>query len=412
MIQNLSQLQNNYVTLLIREGVNLQPGQRLVISADVDQAWFVRLCAEEAYRAGCREVIPNWTDSRLSRLKYLHADHKVFDEFAPWRSLLYNSMAEEGAAWLMIESDDPEILKGVDPDRIRRAQIASGNALVTFRRLETNNGFPWCIAAVPSPAWAKLVFPELPEQDAMEHLWSAILRSAHSYEGNAVENWQKHSQELQKRVNILNEYRFQYLKYQNALGTALTVALPEGHFWAGGAEKCTANGMMFSANIPTEEVFTVPKRDEINGTVVASKPLSYNGNIISGFRFVLKDGKITELQADVGEEYLRNAIQVDEGASYFGEVALVPHSSPISDSGILFFNTLFDENASCHFAFGDAYPCVHGAENMSTDELLARGVNHSMTHVDFMIGTPDLSITGITKDGASVPVFIDGNFAF
>lgn len=411
-MQKLNTLQRNYVSLLIREGVNLQPGQRLVISADVDQAWFARLCAKEAYQAGCREVVMNWNDDVLARMKYLYADDSVFDTFAPWKSLLYNSMAEEGAAWLLIESSDPENLKGVDPERIQKAQISSGNALVTFRRLETNNGFPWCIAAIPSPSWAKRVFPELAETDAVDQLWKAILQSAHSYEGNAVDNWRAHSQELQKRVSVLNEYQFQSLHYQNSLGTDLTVELPEGHFWAGGAEKCTSNGKMFSANIPTEEVFTVPKRNGIHGTVVASKPLSNNGNIISGFRFRLENGKIVELHADVGEEYLRKAIQVDEGASYFGEVALVPYDSPISNSGILFYNTLFDENASCHFAFGDAYPCIQGAETMNEEELLAHGVNHSMTHVDFMVGTPDLTITGVTREGKNVPVFLNGNFVF
>jgi len=411
-MEHLEQLQRDYVRLLIREGVNLRPGQRLVLGCPVDQAWFGRLCAEEAYAAGCAEVIMNWSDDALTRMKYLRAADEVFDTCAPWRSLMYNSLAEEGAAWLFIDCDDPENLKGVDPDRIRRSQIASGKAIETFRRLETSNGFPWCIAAIPAAPWAKLVFPDLPEAEAMERLWAEILRAARADGGDAVTAWRAHSEELQRHVEKLNEYNFRSLHYTNALGTDLTVELPEGHFWAGGAEKCTKNGVMFSANIPTEEVFTLPKRDGINGTVVASKPLSHNGNIIEGFRFTLKDGKIVELHAERGEEILRNATAVDEGASFFGEVALVPCDSPISDSGILFFSTLFDENASCHFAFGDSYPCIRGAEDMDEAELLARGANHSITHVDFMVGTPDLSIVGTTHDGREVPVFVNGSFAF
>lgn len=409
---DLKALQRDYVKLLIHEGVNLQKGQRLVLTCAVDEAWFARMCAEEAYASGCREVIMNWCDDLSARMKYLYAESDVFDTCAPWRSLMYNSLAEEGAAWLFIDSDDPENLKGVEPDRIRRSQIASGKAVETFRKLETSNGFPWCIGAIPSPAWAKLVFPDLGEEEAVLKLWEQILKAARSDRGSAIADWGRHSDELQEHVRILNDYNFKSLHYTNSLGTDLTVELPEGHFWAGGREKCTKNGVLFSANIPSEEVFTLPKRDGVNGTVVASKPLALDGNIIDGFRFTVKDGKIVELHADKGEEILRNATLVDEGASYFGEVALVPCNSPISNSGILFYSTLFDENASCHFAFGDAYPCIAGADEMSEEALREHGVNSSITHVDFMVGTPDLSITGTTHDGREIPVFVNGNFAF
>lgn len=409
---DLKALQRDYVRLLIHEGVNLQPGQRLVITCPVDEAWFARLCAEEAYAGGCREVIMNWCDDALARMKYLHAADDVFDEYAPWRALLYNSAAEEGAAWLCIDCDDPENLKGVDPDRILRSQISAGKAIKTFRDLETSNRFPWCIAAIASPVWAKKVFPELSENEAMTRLWEEILKAARSDRGSAVEDWRAHSDELKNHVEILNRYDFKSLHYKNSLGTDLTVELPEGHYWAGGREKCLKNGVLFSANIPTEEVFTLPARGGVNGTVVASKPLSLNGNLIEGIRFRLEQGKIVEVHADSGEEVLRNAISVDEGAAYFGEVALVPYHSPISNSGILFYSTLFDENASCHFAFGDAYPCIRDAENLSEEELLAHGVNHSMTHVDFMIGTADLSIVGTTHSGEEIPVFVNGDFAF
>ena len=408
----LDALRRDYVRLLIREGVNLQSGQRLVLSAAVDQAEIAYMCAEEAYDAGAAEVILNWNDDKLTRMKYLRASIEIFDVCPPWRALMYNSLAEEGAAWLFLDSDDPENLKGVDPDRIRRSQVASGAALKTFRTLETSNGFPWCIAAVPSAAWAKLVFPELTEIAAVDALWREIFKASRCTRLQAAADWHAHSDQLHQRVEILNDYNFKSLHYQNALGTDLTVELPEGHFWAGGAEKCTKNGVMFSANIPSEEVFTLPKRDGVNGVVVASKPLSLNGNIVEGIRFTLRGGKIVELSAEKGEDILRDATQVDAGASYLGEVALVPCASPISESGLLFYNTLFDENASCHFAFGDAYPCIRGAEDLDEDGLLARGVNQSITHVDFMVGTADLTITGTTHDGREVPVFTDGNFAF
>ena len=410
-MSDLTILQREYARLLVREGLNVQPGQRLVISCPVDCAAFARLCADEAYDVGCREVLMRWQDDYLTRIKYLRAEDSVFDKVDPWEAEMLDIVSAEGAAWLAIHADDPENLKGVAPDRIRRSEIASGKAKEAFRQREMRNEFPWCVASIPTEGWARTVFPELSVENAMERLWAEILRACRVEAGRTVENWQQHSRELHDRVERLNACNFRYLHYTNALGTDLTVELPEGHFWAGGAEKA-ASGVMFSANIPTEEVFTLPKRDGINGTVVASKPLCHNGNIIEGFRFTLKDGKITELHADRGEDVLRDACTVDEGASFFGEVALVPYDSPISNAGILFYNTLFDENASCHFAFGEAYPCIHCAEAMSEDELKARGVNFSMTHVDFMVGTPDLSIVGTTRDGREIPVFRDGNFAF
>ena len=410
-MKDLAALQRDYARLLIQEGLNVQKGQRLVINCPVDCAPFARLCADEAYAVGCREVIMKWRDDYLTRIKYLYAEDSVCDEVNQWEVLLCDTVSEEGAAWLAIHADDPENLKGVDPDRIRRSQIASGKALEKFRQREMRDEFPWCVASIPTEAWAKAVFPALDTDAAMEKLWSEILTACRVDGGDAVANWRAHSDELQKHVKMLNDYNFKSLHYTNSIGTDLTVELPEGHFWAGDSEKSAA-GIEFSANIPTEEIFTLPKRDGVNGTVVASKPLCHNGNIIDGFRFTLKDGKIVEVHAEQGEDILRDACTVDEGASFFGEAALVPYDSPISNSGILFYNTLFDENASCHFAFGEAYPCIHGSENMSEDELKAAGVNFSMTHVDFMVGTADLSIVGTTHDGKEIPVFVNGNFAF
>lgn len=411
MSTEMSELKKKYADLLIHSGINLQKGQRLAISSPVECADFVRLCAASAYEAGCREVLVSWSDDELTRLKYLNAEDDVFDSVNPWEKDFRDIISEEGAGWLAIYAEDPENLKGADPDRIRRAQAARGKAMEKFRQREMRNEFPWCVCSVPTRAWAKAVFPDMDEEAACEALWEKILSACRVDEGDVLQNWKTHSDELQRHVKILNDYCFKELRYRNSAGTDVTVRLPEGHFWAGGEEKSAA-GLPFSANIPTEEVFTLPDRNGINGRIVATRPLAHNGTLIEGFRFDVRDGKITDVHADKGEQVLRDAVSLDEGASYFGEVALVPHDSPISNSGILFLNTLFDENASCHFAFGEAYPCIEGAENMTREELEARGVNFSMTHVDFMVGSPDMTITGITHEGVEVPVFTDGNFAF
>ena len=401
-----------YARLLVRVGLNVQKGQTLVISSPVECAWFARMCAQEAYAIPCREVVMNWSDDALGRMKYLHADESVFDDVPLWRRHFYNDYALEGAAYLAISASDPENLKGVDSGRLVRAQQASGRALKDFDRLQMCGGFPWCIASIPIPSWAKRVFPDLPQEEAMERLWDAILRAVRiTGDGNAVERWQAHIRTLGERLEKMNAFNFKSLHYTNSLGTDLTVELPEGHVWEAGND-VTMKGQTFIANIPTEELFTAPLKTGVNGVVYSSMPLVNGGNIIDGFCFKVQDGKIVEAAARQGEEYLRSAISVDEGASYFGEVALVPYDSPISNQKILFYNTLFDENASCHIAFGEAYPCLKDGHGLSKDELKKRGLNDSITHVDFMVGTADLSIVGTTHDGREIPVFVDGNFAF
>ena len=401
-----------YAKLLIEIGLNVQKGQTLVISSPVECAYFARLCASAAYDVGCREVVMNWSDDLLGREKYLRAASDVFDSVPKWREHFYNDYAEMGAAYLAISASDPATLKGVDSERIVRAQQSSAKALDPFYRLQMQNGFPWCIASVPIPSWAKKVFPDLSEYDAMEKLWDAIFKTVRvSGDGTAVKKWKKHLATLSKRKETLNKLHFKSLHYTNSLGTDLVIELPETHLWASGDGK-TGKGQTFIANMPTEEIFTAPLKTGINGTVYAAMPLVDNGNIIDGFYFEIKDGKIVECHADRGEEFLKAAITLDDGASYFGEVALVPYDSPISNQKILFYNTLFDENASCHLAFGEAYPeCIEGGPEMSREELQKKGLNYSITHVDFMVGTSDLSIVGTTHDGREVTVFKDGNFA-
>ena len=411
MIREFEKLRKEYAELVVRAGVNIQKGQKLSITCPVECADFARLCAAAAYEAGCREVLMRWTDDELRRMRFLHADDEVFDTVHPWAADYLNMLSEEGAAFLSIYSEDPDSLAGVDPDRIRRSQISSEKAIMPYRRRTMRSECTWCVCSVPSETWARSVFPDLSADEAVERLWKEIFAACRVGGGDAVRSWKEHSDSIKKHVDIMNGYDFKTLRYRNSAGTDVTVDLPEGHYWAGG-EEISASGITFSANIPTEEVFTVPDRNSINGTLAATRPLSLNGTLVEGFSFRVENGKIVDVRADKGEEILRDAISVDEGASYFGEIALVPNDSPISNSGVLFLNTLFDENASCHFAFGRAYPNIRGAEDMSEEELDARGVNRSITHVDFMIGSPDMEITGITHDGEEIAVFRNGNFAF
>lgn len=398
-----------YAELLVRVGLNVQPDQHVNIFAPVDCAILARACAEACYDAGAREVTVMWNDDQISRLKYLRAADCVFDEMPVWLKAFYDSALENKCPHLAIVGDDPESLKGIDPIRIQRWRQVSGKAIEGYYKAQTSNDFQWLVAACPTEPWANMVFPGT--DDAMEKLWDAVFAAVRvAGDGKAVERWAEHVKEQKVLVEKLNKYTFTSLHYKNSLGTDLTVGLPENHFWTGASE-LSGTGVEFIANLPTEEIFSLPHRERVNGRVYASKPLSLNGNLVDGFWMELKDGKIIDFHADVGEEYLRKSITLDEGSSYLGEVALVPYDSPISNTGILFYETLFDENAACHFAFGEAYPCVHGADKLSPDEQKALGINQSINHVDFMVGTADLEIIGTTPNGQKIKVFENGNFA-
>ncbi|MEG1240264.1 MAG: aminopeptidase [Oscillospiraceae bacterium] len=400
-----------YAKLLINQGVHMLEGQTLSLVSPIICADFARLCAECAYDAGAREVIMDWRDDGMTRLKYLRADEPVFDEVAPWVKPMYDNFLEKKVAKLVLLADDPEALLGVDSRRINRAQQARYPSIEAYSKAQTANDFQWCVAAVSVPVWAEKVFPSLDSEDAVAALWDKIFASVRvTGDGTAPDKWRTHIATQKVLIKKLNDYNFESLRYKNSLGTNLTVGLPEGHYWSGGAEMAKL-GVEFIANLPTEEIFTLPHREKVNGRVYASMPLVLSGNIVDEFWMELKNGKIVDCHAQTGEGYLRDAISVDSGASYLGEVALVPYDSPIRNTGILFYETLFDENAACHLAFGEAYPCINGSEKMSPEELAAAGVNDSLTHVDFMVGTSDLSITGITHDGEEVPVFVEGNFA-
>ena len=402
-----------YAQLLVRVGVNVQKGQDMVLTSQVDQAPFARLCAQAAYDAGARYVDVSWGDDALSRMNYLCAADDTFDTVPEYRIRFNTDYAENNACFLHLISSDPENLKGVDPNRLERTQRAVGKYLKRYRELGMASAFSWSVGALASPAWAKRVFPELPEPEAVAALWEKIFMAVRvTGDGTAVEKWRQHLENLQRHVQILNEYRFDRLHYYNALGSDFTVGLAKGHIWCAGGE-LTPKGQFFMPNMPTEEVFTAPDRNRCDGVICAALPLSEDGNVIRDFRFVVKAGKIVEATAAENEALLKRSISVDEGASRFGEVALVPYDSPISNSKTLFYNTLFDENAACHLAFGEAYPMtLEGGTDMTEEERVAAGLNKSITHVDFMVGTADLNIDGYTADGRCVPVFREGNFAF
>lgn len=399
-----------YAELLVRTGLNVQKGQHVNIFSPVDCAVLARACTQACYDAGASEVTVMWNDDQISRMKYLLADDAAFDEMPAWLKCFYDSALKKKCPHLCILGDDPESLKGVDPSRIQRWRQVSGKAIESYYKAQTNNDFQWLCAACATPAWADMVFPGA--ENAVEQLWDAIFSAVRvTGDGKATERWAAHTEKQKVLVDQLNNYAFTSLHYRNSLGTDLTVGLPENHFWTGASEQA-GTGVEFIANLPTEEIFTLPHMNKVNGRVYASKPLSLNGNLVDGFWMELKDGKIIDLHADLGEEYLRKSVTLDEGSSYFGEVALVPYNSPINNTGLLFYETLFDENAACHFAFGEAYPCIHGADKLSSEEQKALGINQSINHVDFMVGTSDLEIIGTTPDGREIKIFENGNFAF
>jgi aminopeptidase len=405
-------LLEKYARLIVKTGVNIQKDQILVISSPIECAPFTRMIAEIAFKEGAKDVVVNWKDELFSKTRYLHAPEEVFEEFPQWQKEFYIFYVREGAAFLSISASDPEVMKGVDPQRIVKSQKTSSTALKEYRERLMSNKNPWCVVSVPTRSWAKKVFPNLSEDEAIEKLWETIFMTVRVNTEDPVASWEKHKNNLKRRMEFLNSNRFKLLHYKNSLGTDLKIELPENHIWIGGADY-TPEGLEFIANMPTEEVFTLPKKTGVNGVVVSSKPLNYNGNLIEGFSLTFRDGKIVDFNAEKGYENLKGLIETDEGSHYLGEVALVPYDSPISKSNILFFNTLFDENASCHLAIGKAYPvCIKDGENMDEEELERLGVNDSLVHEDFMIGTKDLEIIGITESGEEVHVFKNGNFAF
>ena len=413
MVPDFKAKLNEYAHLLVEVGLNVQPGQTPSIESSVEYAPFTRMCVSACYDCGARNVVVNYSDDAITRESFLRADAAVFREYPSYLKARFDWLLEQGSPRLSIVGSDPELLKGVDPDRIQARRKASGPPTRPYFDALTASRFQWCVGSYPTQAWAEKVFPDKKGEAAMDALWEAIFSVCRiTGDGKGVERWKEHAAATARRAKLLNGYRFASLHYANSLGTDLTIRLPENHVWAGGSD-FTPAGTEFVANIPTEEIFTAPRWDGVDGRVYAAMPLALDGNLVKDFYLDFKGGRIVNVHAGQGGEFLTRAIDTDEGSHYLGEVALVPYDSPIRGTGILFYETLFDENASCHLAFGDAYPsCVKGGEDLDGEARKAAGLNRSDTHVDFMVGTRDLSITGATHDGKEIPVFVEGNFAF
>lgn len=403
---------DKYAKLIVQAGLNVQKGQEVVIEAAIEAAPLVRRVTKEAYEVGAKEVIVRYSDEVVSRLKFEYGDTKLFTVFPQWLADYYNEYAKNGAAFLSILSDDPEAFKGIEATKMATWASSKSKATQPFRDSLDKAINTWCIVGASSLKWANKVFPDMSDDKAVDALWDAIFKTVKVDHENPIEAWQQHRHSFEKRLQYLNSLQLQSLTYTNSLGTNFTIGLPEDYEFAGGGSY-TVSDVFFFPNMPTEEVFSTPHRDKADGIVYNALPLNYNGNLIDDFFLEFKAGKIVNFGAKQGEAVLKELIATDEGSAHLGEVALVPYDSPISNMNILFYNTLFDENAVCHLAIGKAYPeCVTGGLQMTKEELLEKGVNDSLVHVDFMIGTADLKIVGKTKDNQEVDIFVDGNFAF
>ncbi len=421
-----------YARLIVRMGINVQPGQEVVIKCPVEHYEFARLLITECYAAGAAEVIMQWSDNVEARLLYENVSDQVLSTVPEWKAESYNYYAKRGAGFISISGNDPESFKGVDPRKMQLRSVAMDKAVEDYNKLLMASEVPWTVAAVPQKQWAKKVFLGYSEEVAMQKLWEKILQAVRiggqdmekrdasdAGQGDvrgidcaqdAVQAWRAHDAFLKEKCRALNHHAFTKLRYKNSLGTDFTVGLVKNHIWEGGSETA-GNGVVFEANIPTEEIFTMPDKNVAEGTLVGALPLSFRGSLIKDFTLTFHEGQVVDYTAEEGLESLKTLLESDEGSRRLGEVALVSYSSPISRMKTLFYNTLFDENASCHFALGECYPTtVKGGAKMSEEELSAIGGNSSMNHVDFMVGTEDLTITGIKENGDEVVLFDKGDW--
>ena len=399
-----------YARLIAEAGVNVQRGQEVFIVAGLDQPEFVRMVAEECYKLGASRVTVDWDYQPLTKVDNRYAAVETLGTLTGYQKARWEHYLEKIPCRIYLDSDDPDGLRGVDQDKMLRVQQMRYPQIKSYRDA-LENKYQWCIAAVPGPAWAKKLFPSLSKHQAMEKLWEAILSTSRVTD-DPVAAWKDHNDNLHARCDYLNSLGIEKLHYTSSNGTDFTVGMiPEAEFKGGG--DTTLGGVFFNPNIPTEECFISPMRGQAEGTVVASMPLSREGQLIENFRIRFEGGRAVEWHAERNEQLLTNIITADEGAAYLGECALVPFDSPIRNTGLLFYNTLFDENAACHLALGAGFAdTIRGFENKTLEECRALGVNDSMVHVDFMIGTADLSIDAVTHKGEIVPVFRDGNWAF
>lgn len=399
---------NEYARLIVKKGLNLDKGQDVVLSANLEQLDFVRTVVKECYLAGAGRVILNWMDMEIDKMAQDFQSEENLSCLMPWESARWQWMTEKFPARLWLDSDDPDGMDGVDQEKYART-LSSRLKLIKPFRDKIENKHQWCIAAVPGVKWAKKVFPDLDENDAVEKLWEAILQCSRA-NGDAVANWNEHNERIHKLSQKLNDLHLRALEYKSSNGTDFRVGLIEDGIFAGGSER-DLSSREFNPNIPSEEIFTSPKRGEAEGWVVSTKPLSYQGTMIENFAIRFENGKAVEVRAEKGLTALEKMIAMDEGAPYLGECALIAEDSPINNCGILFYNTLFDENASCHLALGRGFDiCLKDFDKYTQDEIHAKGINESTIHVDFMIGAPDMSIDGISADGSKIPIFRNGNW--
>ncbi|GIO22719.1 aminopeptidase [Oceanobacillus sp. J11TS1] len=410
-LENFDQLLEKYAELIVSTGVNVQKGHSVVLTIDVDQAPLARKITKAAYEKGAKRVIVKWGDDKVSRLGFEYQSAETLTDIPDYRIEEMNYIIEQGASRINVVSNDPDAFKGLDGEKIAATQKAAGEAFEPLAQATQSNKISWVVVAAASQEWAAKVFPELHSvEEQIDALWDAIFKSVHLYDEDAITTWSEKDKTLETKAETLNKEQFVALHY-TAPGTDLTVGLPKNHRWEG-AGSFNSRGERFIANMPTEEVFTAPDANRVDGVVVSTKPLSYAGSVIEGMEFHFENGKVTKVTAEKGEEVIQKLIQQDEGASRLGEVALVPDASPISQSGLTFFNTLFDENASNHLALGSAYAFnLNGGTEMTEEELKEAGLNRSTTHVDFMIGSNQMDIDGIKQDGSRVPIFRKGAWA-
>ena len=409
-IANFEEKLQKYAELIVKVGVNVQPGQEVVLYINVDQQQLAHLIVKEAYKAGAGKVMIKWSDTFAQREFLEHASDEFLENVPEFAKEEAQYIADHRCCRISVMSEDPGAFGGIDQKRVAAYQSANGKALMPIRQATQNNDLSWTVVAAASPAWAERVFPDLKGEAAVDRLWEEIFKTTRIDREDPIQAWKDHDAKLHEKEDWLNKEQFSALHYTSPR-TDLTIGLPENHVWEGGGSK-NAAGIEFMANMPTEECFTAPDNRRIDGYVTSTKPLSYAGNILENMKFTFKDGKVVEATAEKGQAVLDHLLETDDGVRSLGEVSLVPDPSPISQSGITFFNTLFDENASDHLALGAAYPFnVQGGTKMNKDQLKAKGINFSQAHVDFMVGSADMNIDGIKKDGTIVPVFRNGDWA-